>query len=46
MADLNTKGYFPSNSNNNGFGGSFSFTIDSTKGTIKISKDLLMQKLD
>ena len=34
--DLITADYFPASSNNNGFGGVFSFTINSTKGTVDI----------
>ncbi len=40
MNDLITKNYFQSASNNNGFGGTFSFTIDAAKGTATISTEI------
>ncbi len=40
MNDLITKNYFQSNSNTNGFGGTYSFSIDSTKGTVTITTDI------
>ncbi|MFA6395667.1 MAG: hypothetical protein WCW84_06835 [Sulfurimonas sp.] len=40
MADLDTAGFFPAVSNTNGFGGVYSFVIDSTKGTVAISTDI------
>lgn len=40
MDDLITKSYFPASSNTNGFGGSYSFVIDSAKGTVVISTEI------
>lgn len=40
MNDLITKNYFPSSANINGFGGSYSFTIDAAKGTLVISTEI------
>lgn len=40
LNDLITEGYFQSSSNNNGFGGTYSFSIDSTKGTVTITTDI------
>ena len=40
MATLISKGYFPSVANTNGFGGVYSFVIDSSKGTLTVSTDI------
>ena len=40
MNDLITKNYFKATDNNNGFGGAFSFSIDSAKGTVTITTDI------
>lgn len=37
LNDLITTNLFPSSSNNNGFGGTYSISIDSTKGTLTIT---------
>lgn len=40
LNDLITANLFPSASNNNGFGGTYSISIDSTKGTLTITTDI------
>lgn len=45
MNDLNTKGYFPIANNKNGFGETYSFSIDSAKGTVAISTNINDSKL-
>lgn len=37
MADLISKGYWRTSDNDNGFGGNYTFSVDSTKGLVKIS---------
>lgn len=40
LNDLITAGLFQSSSNNNGFGGTYSISIDSTKGTLIVTTDI------